>query len=190
MNKDNVPQVKTVELYAADENDKKSIRECFDQDTAVDLHDAGINTLSTICPPEEYGEDDNCELLQNIMREMYYRIADLEKQVETLQRNYDLNVKDYGNFLDEKSERIAELEAEKTRLQSGIKDFISTVDRLKKEYIPLITALEAERDKYREALEGVQSECLCGPLSKQSVKVVMILTKVQQALNSKEVGGE
>lgn len=79
-NPQGVPQVKSVELYAANENEKKSIREMFNQDTSVDLHDMGINTLINTLPPEDFGENEDCELLQNVIREMYYRISELEKQ--------------------------------------------------------------------------------------------------------------
>lgn len=66
------------EDFAANENEKKSIREFYKGITAVKLHNDGLNALCNICPSEEFGEDSDCEELQNIIREMFYRITELE----------------------------------------------------------------------------------------------------------------
>nr|WP_199083435.1 hypothetical protein [Pedobacter sp. ASV19] len=68
------------EDFAANENERKSIREFYKGITAVELHNDGLNALIRICPPEEFGEDFDCEELQNIIREMLYRIIELEAE--------------------------------------------------------------------------------------------------------------
>lgn len=69
------------ELYAASESEKASLLDWYKDHSHVELHDDGLDTLCRICPPEKFGEDDDCEGLQNILRVMLYRIQGLESDL-------------------------------------------------------------------------------------------------------------
>jgi len=80
----NESKVKTAELYAASEKERESLIDWYKDHSSVELHDDGINTLCQICPPDEYGENEDCEALQNIIRVMFYRITKLEAENKEL----------------------------------------------------------------------------------------------------------
>lgn len=75
---------KQTKAKTADDLSKDSIRDFYGDHTNQEVLDEGMRFLEKACPPEEFGESEDCEGVQDILHEQYYRISDLEAQNKKL----------------------------------------------------------------------------------------------------------
>lgn len=81
------------EIYAASPSERASLIDWYKEHSNTDLHDDALNTLCAIAPPEQFGESEDCEALQNLIRVMFYRLVDADHREQiALKKGFDQGV--------------------------------------------------------------------------------------------------
>lgn len=63
--------------YKSSDLSKESIREFYKDHSDEEIYNESMKALVNALPPDQYGEDDNCEALQDLIGEQQFRIEDL-----------------------------------------------------------------------------------------------------------------